>query len=499
MLRHSVKNASESKKAKDRGMGIRWNLFAFLAFFTAFVLFVVWIFQVLLLKPFYESAKMKELKLTASLIESNIGSNDFEHTAYTLSGDYSICIILYEIQGERATEVISCDISSGCIIHHMSARSFGNLYSETLKNGGELIEYYSLEAFRTQGEIEGETASTVYVKTFADQNGKKYALFLNSELAPVSAITKTYMVQFQWICLILMSGAAILSLLMSKIISTPIVKLSRSVKRLALGDYEEVFDGKGYREIKELSDALNYASDELSKNDRLQKELIANISHDLRTPLTMIRGYSEMMRDIPGENTADNAQIVIDETTRLSELVGDMLDLSKIRAGTRKMTAEQFSLTETVRATMVRYEKLTEKDGYNIEFICEKDAEVFADRTMMLQVVYNLINNAINYTGDDKKVTVKLDVSNGKVRFAVSDTGSGIPPEELPFIWDRYYKIDKVHRRAAVGTGLGLSIVKSILEAHKAVYGVESTVGNGSTFWFELPEIKTIIHEDKNS
>ena len=206
-----------------------------------------------------------------------------------------------------------------------------------------------------------------------------------------------------------------------------------------------------------------------------------------------------MMRDIPGENTADNAQIVIDETTRLSELVGDMLDLSKIRAGTRKMTAEQFSLTETVRATMVRYEKLTEKDGYNIEFICEKDAEVFADRTMMLQVVYNLINNAINYTGDDKKVTVKLDVSNGKVRFAVSDTGSGIPPEELPFIWDRYYKIDKVHRRAAVGTGLGLSIVKSILEAHKAVYGVESTVGNGSTFWFELPEIKTIIHEDKNS
>ncbi|MBQ8207891.1 MAG: HAMP domain-containing histidine kinase [Clostridia bacterium] len=480
-------------------MGIRWNLFAFLAFFVAFILLVVWVFQVLLLGTFYENAKMKELKLTASVIESNVDKENLAETAYTLSGDYSICIILYEISSGHAKEIVSCDISSGCMIHHMSARSFSNFYNETLASGGEYSETYSLDAFHTRGEIEGETLSTIYIKSFTGSDGLSYALFLDSELVPVSATVKTYSVQFQWICLILLLGALTLSLFMSRVISTPIIKLNKSVKRLAMGDYDEVFDGKGYREIRELSDALNYASEELSKNDKLQKELIANISHDLRTPLTMIRGYSEMMRDIPGENTPENAQIVIEETTRLSELVGDMLDLSKIRAGTRKMNEEHFNLTETVRATMLRYEKLTEKDGYSIEFFADGDIEIYADRTMMLQVVYNLINNAINYTGEDKKVSVRLEKKDQKVRFSVKDSGAGIHPDELPLIWDRYYKIDKVHRRAMVGTGLGLSIVKSILESHKATYGVESTLGVGSTFWFELPISKSGDAENKNS
>ncbi len=468
-------------------MGIRWNLFAFLALFVFFILAVVWIFQVLLLGRFYENAKMKELKLTASVIQSNIEKSDLEHTAYTLSGDYSICIILYEISGSKAKEIVSCDASSGCMIHHMSPRSFSNLYNETLANGGEYTKTYSLDAFLTKGEIRGDSLNTIYIRNFISTNGESYALFLDSELAPVSAIVKTYLVQYQWIAIILILGALILSVFMSRIISTPIIRLNRSVKRLAAGDYDEVFDGKGYREIRELSDALNFASSELSKNDNLQKELIANISHDLRTPLTMIRGYSEMMRDIPGENTPENAQIVIEETTRLSELVGDMLDLSKIKAGTRKPDMEIFNMTETVRDTMLRYEKLTEKDGYHIEFYCDGDIEIYADRTMMLQVVYNLINNAVNYTGESKEVMVSLVRLGDKLRFSVSDKGDGISPEELPFIWDRYYKVDKIHKRATVGTGLGLSIVKSILEAHKATYGVESTVGVGSTFWFELP------------
>ncbi|MEE0969379.1 MAG: HAMP domain-containing sensor histidine kinase [Clostridia bacterium] len=485
MLKNNTKSTENNEKF--RGVGIRWNLFAFLAFFIIFVLLVVWIFQVLLLKPFYEDTKMNELKMTASMLKSSIGNDDFEYTAYTLSADYSICIILYEIKDERATEVISCDISSGCIIHHMSSRSFSSFYGKAFENGGEHIEYYSLDAFRRPGSLDKESSSTIYVNIFSDDHGKNYVLFLNSELLPVSTTVKTYMVQFKWIILILLFGALILSVLMSRVISTPIIRLSKSVKRLAVGDYDEVFDGKGYREIKELSDALNYASEELSKNDKLQKELIANVSHDLRTPLTMIRGYSEMMRDIPGENNAENAQIVIDETTRLSELVCDMLDLSKIRAGTRKLNIETFNLTDTVRETMLRYEKLIEKDGYTIKFKCSNDAIVNADKTMMLQVIYNLINNAVNYTGIDKKVTVSLTLDGEKARFAVTDTGDGISPEELPFIWDRYYKVDKVHRRAAMGTGLGLSIVKGILEEHKAVYGVESTVGVGSTFWFEIP------------
>ena len=247
----------------------------------------------------------------------------------------------------------------------------------------------------------------------------------------------------------------------------------------------------GYLETRELAATLNYAAGEIAKSDSLQRELIANVSHDLRTPLTMISGYAEVMRDIPGENSPENLQIIIDEAGRLSELVTDMLDLSKIRAGTKTPEMSFFDLTETIREVMLRYDKLISHDGYKISFVQECEAFVNADRTMMLQVVYNLINNAVNYTGEDKRVTVTQQIcerdGERRVRISVADTGVGIPRDQIPLIWDRYYKIDKVHRRAAVGTRLGLSIVKGILRMHNAAYGVESCEGHGSVFWFELP------------
>lgn len=476
---------AEKKRPHFKGMGITWTLFAFLALFTFFVLTIVWVFQVLLLDRFYENSKMKEMRLMSSVIEQNISSESLERTTYTLAGDYGICALLYEINGLRAEVMISCDLSSRCMIHHMSSQSITSLYNTTI--GSDDLEYVkkvSLGAFAAKAS--DDNASTIYAKAFSDDSGKDYFLLLNSEMAPVSATVKTYMLQFKWICIILLLGALLIAILMSKFISAPIVRLNRAVTRLAKGDYEADFACKGYREIHELSDALEYASNELSKNDRLQKELIANVSHDLRTPLTMIRGYSEMMRDIPGENTPENAQIVIDETARLSELVSDMLDISKIQSGTRKMQPDVFCLTETVRNTLTRYEKLTESDGYKISFTASEDVNIYADKTMMLQVIYNLINNAVNYTGEDKTVKVEQQVSGGKVRISVTDTGEGIEKDRLPYIWDRYYKIDKVHKRAAVGTGLGLSIVKNILEAHGATYGVESTLGVGSRFWFEI-------------
>ena len=194
------------------------------------------------------------------------------------------------------------------------------------------------------------------------------------------------------------------------------------------------------------------------------------------------------MRDLPGENTPENVQVIIDETERLSQLVNDLLDLSKLQAGSRVPTLERINLTELIESTMLRYEKLTQKDGYRIEYVTDTEVEVLADRTMLLQVIYNLINNAINYTGEDKlvRVTQELCSEGRRVRVSVIDSGAGIPPEQIPLIWDRYYKVDKIHRRAMIGTGLGLSIVKQILEAHKTTYGVESKEGEGSTFWFEM-------------
>jgi signal transduction histidine kinase len=203
----------------------------------------------------------------------------------------------------------------------------------------------------------------------------------------------------------------------------------------------------------------------------------------------MIKGYGEVMRDLPGENTPENMQVIIDETARLSELVNDLLDLSRIQAGAYEPKRTTFDLSGAVREVMQRYDTLTKHKGYHLSFHADSEAWIFADRGMLLQVIYNLINNAINYTGEDKRVSVVQTVYDNRVRISITDTGKGIAPEEMPMIWDRYYKVDKVHRMAMIGTGLGLSIVKSILEQHQAAYGVNSRLEEGSTFWFEMPLI----------
>lgn len=220
---------------------------------------------------------------------------------------------------------------------------------------------------------------------------------------------------------------------------------------------------KGYKEISELADTLNYTVSELTKSELLQRELIANVSHDLRTPLTMITAYAEVMRDLPGENTPENLQVIIDEAKRLTELVNDLLDISKLQAGVQKLERKEYNLTESIKSVMKRYAKLVEQQGYDITFeYREPEVWVEADEYKIYQVLYNLVNNAVNYTGE------------------------GIAPEQLNHVWDRYYKIDKNHKRAVMGTGLGLSIVKNILQLHDAPFGVITEIGKGSIFWFEL-------------
>jgi signal transduction histidine kinase len=200
----------------------------------------------------------------------------------------------------------------------------------------------------------------------------------------------------------------------------------------------------------------------------------------------MIKAYTEMMRDIEGENTPENMQVVIDETERLCELVNDILAISRHQAGVQAMEYSDFDLSQTLSQTVERYRRLKGADGFEFDLDIDGCAFVHADRSAILQVVSNLINNALNYA-NGKKIEISCKVSDTCVRVQVKDTGEGIPERELANIWDRYYKLDKTHARSRAGSGLGLSIVRQILEAHRARYGVESTIGVGTCFWFELP------------
>ena len=485
-------NLLQKKQKGKEKVSVFWKIFAIFVAFIAVILSLLWVFQIGMLNTFYRSIKIHDIENSLKDIGDNIDSDKLSSVLKKVANDKQICIILCTQDG---SVIYAIDILPNCIIHELSSYRLAKAYELTVQNGGTFIERTMFNERKSQfflGETDdpNQIESVIYTKIATTKSGENILILLNTSISPVVSTVQTLKVQLLWITVIMIVLAVIMALLLAKNLSSPIVKINKSAKVLAQGKYDVDFDASGYREIAELANTLNYAAKELSKVEALQRELIANISHDLRTPLTMITGYAEVMRDIPNENTPENVQIIIDEAKRLTTLVNDVLDISKLQSGTIPFNGEVLNLTENIREILTRYTKLTE---YQIIFDANEDIYVYGDALKLSQVVYNLINNALTYIGEDKTVTIKqihIPAVNGKqnrVRIEVIDTGEGIEQSKLNDIWERYYKVDKNHKRAAVGTGLGLNIVKTILDMHQgATYGVKSQIGQGSTFWFEL-------------
>lgn len=478
------------KKSKNK-LGIGWKVTIYIAAFTAALLVVVWLFQVVLLDKFYENEKMNELMSTADVIEKNIDSDELRSIIYNrASANGADILVITQTPLYQKTEKalsFSSILNSDLIVNYMIKQAF--------EDGGSCIRRSTEGGGKKQSPFSKTTSENMIYCRVLDEGGDTYKYILVSvTLTPVGATVKTIQKQLYVISAVFIVLAIVLGILLSRNISHPIIKINKSAKKLGEGKYDISFEGEGYREVYELSETLNTAANELSKVDTLRRELIANISHDLRTPLTMITGYSEVMRDIPGENTPENIQVVIDEAEHLRRLVNDILSISKIEAGMDSADVVEYNITQSVKNIIARYSKMKGVDGYTIRFEYDSEVTVCADETKISQVIYNLLNNAINYTGEDKNVVIKQSVrgENGKkkVRFDVIDSGIGIAEENIKYIWDRYYKENRTHKRAGVGTGLGLSIVKGVVELHGGKYGVVSSEGKGSDFWFEIGGVK---------
>ncbi|MBE6829907.1 MAG: HAMP domain-containing protein [Ruminococcaceae bacterium] len=467
-----------------RRISIKWRIFACFAGFTLIILILLWVFQVVFLDQFYQFIKINEVKSTAQTIVKHVDSEDFETTLQSISQGNQVAILIADEYGNISYYQ---DIVPSSLISRLNPLSLSQIFSATEDEGGTYFRQFSRDGMAADGMRQigprGGIQNIIYSQIVEKANGSKVMILLSTSISPVSATVNTLRIQLVCITLFMLVLSLLLALFLSKWISKPIININASAKMLGSGKYDTVFDETGYKEISELGHTLNYAAKELSRTEELRRDLIANISHDLRTPLTMIRGYGEVMRDLPGENTPENVQIIIDEATRLASLVSDVLDISKLQSGTQPLSRADFNLTESIRVILQRYSKLTD---YHISFHTDQDVYVNADELKISQVVYNLVNNAITYTGVDKIVEITQTVLNGKVRISVRDTGEGIPQDKITDIWERYYKVDKEHKRAQIGTGLGLSIVKTILDMHTGAYGVQSEEGKGSVFWFEL-------------
>ncbi len=305
-------------------------------------------------------------------------------------------------------------------------------------------------------------------------------------LVDVSEASRVLLQQLWVITVVLVAAALLLSLVLSRLFSRPIVAVTSAAKRMAAGDYTVKTRVTARDEIGQLTQALNELGDELGKAEELRRELIANVSHELRAPLTIIRGYAETVRDVTWpieQKREDQLNSIVEESARLGSLVTDILDYSKLQSGAESMHQQAFSCAEALGELVGRFALAAGQRDIVLELTCP-EGEVLFDRGQFAQVVNNLLDNAVRHARERSRIRIRGEAQGAMMRISVENEGEPIAPEELPKIWDRYHRAPKQGEAGGLGTGLGLAIVKSILTRHGVNYGVESDEKR-TVFWFE--------------
>lgn len=286
--------------------------------------------------------------------------------------------------------------------------------------------------------------------------------------------------------------AFLLSFHVSMMTTKPLRKMNKAALEMAQGKLDTRLEVKNKDEIGQLAQNLNYMASELSKIDSMRKEFVANVSHELRSPITSIRGFIQAMLDgtIPPEGQEKYLAIVFEETNRLQRLINELLDLSRIEAGSFTFEKVEFDIHTLMRSVGDRFFPLTTPKNITIEAPSDEPLLVYADRDRVEQIIVNFVDNAVRFTSDGGTISLFTEPINDKVWVHVRDTGMGMPAEELPYIWKRFHKIDKARTRGKGGTGLGLAIVKHLVDAFGEEISVASEEGIGTEFVFSLPLVK---------
>jgi signal transduction histidine kinase len=403
-----------------------------------FIFGIIWIMQVIFINTFYKQMMIDEVKkIGNSLYNTDLNESNLDEIAY--KNFLNIAVInfnkdvVYITDGIKQvngrTQLLDLDMA----INKINSVSDKNLtYVMNIKN-------FNLERI-------------IYVS-----KSNNYYMVISCNIEPVALITKVLSNQLIYITVISIALSFVISFVISKRIVSPINSLTRSAKELGKGNYNVTFEQTEYEEINSLANALNYSVDELSKTDNLRKELIANVSHDLRTPLTIIKSYAEMIKDISGETKEareKHLDVIINQSELLTKLTEDMMDLSKLETNVEQLNISKFDIINSISNILEGFRYLKE---YNFILEIDKGLEakiVSADKIKIEQVLYNLIANAVNYVGNDKNVYVIVKEEGNKLIIQVKDNGKGIDEENIKYIFNRYYKSNDKQRKSGFGTGL---------------------------------------------
>ncbi|MEG1705697.1 MAG: HAMP domain-containing sensor histidine kinase [Clostridia bacterium] len=440
----------------------------FILYFSGFsiaIFAILWIMQVVFIQAYYKNMLESELVKIGENVTKNLNNTQ----------------LLDEIAFKNSMNILA--FSENGNIEYSSASSSDKPFYIDLQQAIKKIENnngkyttYTIKIPRYKSE------SIIYANKIQD-----IYVIVSTNIEPIEAATKVLSNQLIYITIIVIILSIIISAYISKKFVKPLTEITTLSKELGKGNYDVTFKQSEYEEINNLANALNYSATELKKTDGLRKELIANVSHDIKTPLTVIKAYSEMIKDLSGdikEKREEHLSVIIDQANLLTKLTDDMMDLSKLETGTYELNIEEYDIIAQVTNILNSFGYLEDHKFILSVENNQTECMIKADKIKINQVLYNLISNAVNFVGIDKTVYVNILINSDRVRVEVKDNGKGI--EDTTQIFERYYKSNDKYRKSGYGTGLGLSIVKNILELHKFKYGVESKVAIGTTFWLEI-------------
>ena len=462
---------------KHKLSGLTFNTWLIFTLFASAILIMLWFLQLSLLPPYYRAAKIGSVKSIADNIEIMINNNQPLNTLNQTVRENSLCIQLVDNFNNKS---FFNGLGSGCYLENTNKNNEDKFnYNEVKESilASEENEYNYLIDYGSEMVVYGRVL---------DANLGRYILLINAPVTPESAGFELIQNQFVYLTILVLAFATIASIIIARRISKPFITMTKSAKSLADQNFDVQFYAKGiqFNEFEDLTQSLNYATQELKKVEQLRVDLIANVSHDIKTPLTMILAYTEMIQDFSKDDKElllEHLDVIMAEAKYLDTLVENMFELSMLQSGSIKLNLEKFNLNDLVNEIA----NLFKKEKINVSFKNNNNYIVEADRVKIGQVIHNFITNAIKYA-DNSPIEVKLSHKQSMVRLSVIDRGPGISEEELKYVWDRYYRIDKNFHREKQGSGLGLSIARGIIIAHHGLYGVESQKNKGSEFFFEI-------------
>ncbi len=495
-----------------RPWGIRAQLMLFLCVMSLALLSLVWILSSTLLQPYYNEMMYGYLEdqldeiidlmdtttengiMISTRTDDVLIVNAAFQTAFYQAIDnnqISLSDVCINIADSSLSYVLFSENLYPCLLHGGSNTLFGESEALLEDRDNDITLAWREECFET-GECFailtlGDWQQMLLGKTTADG---QYVVFVSATLSQLVGAGLVLQALAPLIGVAVLAFAVAGAWLFSRWFTRPIVTLTAASHEIASGNYDVALAETNHGELDELTCSFNTMAKEVQRTSQLQRDLLANISHDLRTPLTLIRGYAETLRDITGakkEKREEQLDIIIDETDRLTGLVNSVLELSKVTSRVEQHTPAPLAIGPFCETIAGRYRGVCAQNGWQLEVVLPPEPlTIFADAAMLERALDNLLGNAMQHIGADGVFILRAYLSqDGTCHIEVEDHGAGVAKEDQAQVFDRYYR--NRENTSKVGTGLGLSIARAIFLQHGFEYGLQSNPNECTIFWFSAP------------